>query len=212
MYNACVYIKYIYGYIVYLLDILIYFTVCIMVVWKYLLVKAIIIKYRNQSIMWLKWFTNQSAGWFLCGNRLVIFPLSGNNTFGRSDFADLRFSLWNSEGVSHSPTVFMEKIIAKRETNAFVFSIQRVCLFPPFYCRKIKEQIAERRNLLDIKFWRYCIYEASLYNCFRHSEIPWISKLVHTFEVEKLTLPSTYFRLSVTKPPWHNSRIERAQN
>ena len=45
----------------------------------------------------------------------------------------------------------MEKIIAKRETNAFVFSIQRVCLFPPFYCRKIKEQIAERRNLLDIK-------------------------------------------------------------
>ena len=163
-------------------------------VWKYLLVKTIIMKYRNQSIMRLKWFTNQSAGWFLCSNRLVIFPMSRNNTFGRSDFADLRFSFWSSEGVSHSPTVFMEKIIAKLETNAFVFSVQRVCLFSPFYCRKIKEQIAERRNLLDIKFWRYCIYEASLYNCFRHSEIPWINKLVHKFEVEKLTLSSTHFR------------------
>ena len=32
-----------------------------------------------------------------------------------------------------------------------MFSIQRVCRFPPFHCRKSKEQIAERRNLLDIK-------------------------------------------------------------
>ena len=46
----------------------------------------------------------------------------------------------------------MEKIIAKHETNDFMFSIQRVCLFGPFDCRKIKEQIAERRNLLDVKF------------------------------------------------------------
>ena len=45
----------------------------------------------------------------------------------------------------------MEKIIAKHETNDFVFSIQRACLFPPFDYRKIKEQIAERRNLLEIK-------------------------------------------------------------
>ena len=45
----------------------------------------------------------------------------------------------------------MEKIIAKHETNIFVFSIQRVCLFLPFDCRKIKEQIAaERITLLDI--------------------------------------------------------------
>ena len=53
--------------------------------------------------------------------------------------------------LSLSHGVFMEKTIAKRETNDFVFSIQRVSLFPPFHCRKIKEQIAERRNLLDIK-------------------------------------------------------------
>ena len=74
--------------------------------------------------------------------------------------------------------IFMEKIIAKHETNVFVFSIQRVCLFPPFDCRKIKEQIAERRNLLDIKL----IFESIAFmkpvsinsntNCLRPSEIP----------------------------------------
>ena len=35
--------------------------------------------------------------------------------------------------------------------NDFVFSYQRVCLFLPFDWKKIKEKIAERRNLLDIK-------------------------------------------------------------
>ena len=72
----------------------------------------------------------------------------------------------------------MEKIIAKHETNNFVFSIQRVCLFAPFDCRKIKEQIAERRNLLDIKF----IFESIVFmkpvsinsntNSLRPSKIP----------------------------------------
>ena len=47
----------------------------------------------------------------------------------------------------------MEKNIAKHETNVFVFSIQRPCLFPPFDCQKIKEQIAERRNVFDIKLF-----------------------------------------------------------
>ena len=42
-------------------------------VWKYLLVKTIIMKYRNQSIMRLKWFTNQSAGWFLCSKGWWFF-------------------------------------------------------------------------------------------------------------------------------------------
>ena len=61
-------------------------------------------------------------------------------------------SLFEAARVSVTlPLCFMEKNIAKHETNAFVFSIQRVCLFLPFHCRKIKEQIAERRNLLDIK-------------------------------------------------------------
>ena len=72
----------------------------------------------------------------------------------------------------------MEKNIAKHETNVFVFSIQRVCFFPPFDCRKIKEQIAERRRLLDIKL----IFESIVFmklvsvnintNCLRPSKIP----------------------------------------
>ena len=82
---------------------------------------------------------------------LLTFPMSGNNTFERSDFVDLRFSFWSSKGACHSPMVFLwKKIIAKHETNVFVFSFQRVCLYPTFHCRKIKEQIAQRRNLLDI--------------------------------------------------------------
>ena len=72
----------------------------------------------------------------------------------------------------------MEKSIAKHEENAFVFSIQRVCLFPSLDCRKIKQQIAERRNLLDIKL----IFESIVFmkpvsmksntNCLRPNEIP----------------------------------------
>ena len=38
----------------------------------------------------------------------------------------------------------MEKIIAKHETNNFVFSLQRV-FFLHFDWRKIKEQIAKKR-------------------------------------------------------------------
>ena len=65
--------------------------------------------------------------------RLVIFPMSGNNTFGRSDFADLRFSFWSSEGVSHTPTVFLWKKLLRNVKQmrlcslckGFVFS----CLF-----------------------------------------------------------------------------------
>ena len=72
----------------------------------------------------------------------------------------------------------MEKIIAKHERNDFEFSIQKVGLFAPFDCRKIKEQIAERRNLLDIKF----IFESIVFmkpvsinsntNSLRSSKIP----------------------------------------
>ena len=46
--------------------------------------------------------------------RLVIFPMSGNNTFEASDFAGLRFSLWSSEGASFSLSqCSYGKIIAK---------------------------------------------------------------------------------------------------
>ena len=78
-----------------------------------------------------------------------------------------------------SHNVFMEKIIAKHETNVFVFSIQRVCLFPPFDCKRIKKQIAERRNVLDIKlifenivFMKPVSMNNNKTNCLRPSEIP----------------------------------------
>ena len=105
--------------------------------------------------------------------------MSGNNTFETPDFADLRFSFRSSKGcltLLHS--VLMEKVIAKHYRNDFVFSFQRVCLFPPFDWRKIKEQVAGRRTS-----WIYkLIFESTVFmkpafidsntNCSRPSEIP----------------------------------------
>ena len=62
--------------------------------------------------------------------RLVIFPMSGNNTFETSNFADLHFSFWSSEGVPLSPTVFlrskllrnMKRMILCFVTKEFAFS------------------------------------------------------------------------------------------
>ena len=103
---------------------------------------------------------------------------------GKSHFRVIRFCrstlpfLKQRGCLALSHGVLTEKIIAKHETNDFVFSIQRVCLFPPFECRNIKEQIAERRNLLDIKL----IFESIVFmrpvsinsnrNCLIPSEIP----------------------------------------
>ena len=42
---------------------------------------------------------------------LVIFPMSGNNTFETSDFADRRFSFINCDGGLFSPTMFLWKKI-----------------------------------------------------------------------------------------------------
>ena len=105
-----------------------------------------------------------------------IFPMSRNNTFETSDFADPRFFFWSSEGVSLSATVFLWKKLLRNMKQ--MFSIQSVCIFPPFDCRKIKEQICERRNLLDIKL----IFKSIAFmkpvsinsntNCLRPSEIP----------------------------------------
>lgn len=49
-------------------------------------------------------------------------------------FVDPSFPFRSSEGALLSLThnVLMEKIVVKHEANNFVFSIQRVCLFPPF--------------------------------------------------------------------------------
>ena len=58
--------------------------------------------------------------------------MSGNNTFETSDFADPHFSLLNSDGVLLSESVIKEKVIAKHETNNFMFSLERVFPFSSF--------------------------------------------------------------------------------
>ena len=76
---------------------------------------------------------------------LVIFPMSGNNTFETSNFADLA-SLFGGVRVTRSfPRCFYG--VKGSLTKEF----ERVCLFLPFDWRKIKEQIAERKNFLDIQ-------------------------------------------------------------
>ena len=62
----------------------------------------------------------------------MIFPISGNNTFESSDFADPRFSLSNSDGGLLSESIITEKVIAKHEINNFMFSLERVFPFSPF--------------------------------------------------------------------------------
>ena len=44
-----------------------------------------------------------------CVKRLVIFPMSGNNTFETSDFADPHFSIRNNDGGQFSSTRFLWK-------------------------------------------------------------------------------------------------------
>ena len=114
-------------------------------------------------------------------NRLVIFPMSGNNTFETSDFADLRFSFWSSEGVSHSPTVFLfKKKILRNMKQMVLCSLSKEFVFSHLLTvEKSKNKIAERRNLLDIKL----IFESIVFmkpvsvninkNCLRPSKIPW---------------------------------------
>ena len=38
----------------------------------------------------------------------TVSEMSGNNTFGTLDFADLYFSFWSSKGEPFSPSVLME--------------------------------------------------------------------------------------------------------
>ena len=63
---------------------------------------------------------------------LVIFPMSGNNSFKTPDFADLASLLKHGGCIALSHHVFMENVIAKPETSYFVFSFQRILSFPNF--------------------------------------------------------------------------------
>ena len=86
----------------------------------------------------------------------MISPKSANNTFELSYFADLRFSCWSSKGALLSPTVFLWQKLLRNMKQMILCSLSKEFVFS---CRKMKEQIAETRNLLDIKL----IHEAGLY-------------------------------------------------
>ena len=53
-----------------------------------------------------------------------IFPMSRNNTFETSDFADPRFSFWSCEGVSLSATVFLWKKLLRNMKQMFSIQMQ----------------------------------------------------------------------------------------
>ena len=84
------------------------------------------------------------------GNRLAIFPMSGNNTFETSDFSDLRFSFLSSEGVSHSPTVFLWKKLLQNMKQIFSCSLSKEFVFSCLLTVEKEQIAAERITLLDI--------------------------------------------------------------
>ena len=53
-----------------------------------------------------------------------IFPMSRNNTFETSDFADPRVSFWSCEGVSLSATVFLWKKLLRNMKQMFSIQMQ----------------------------------------------------------------------------------------
>ena len=53
--------------------------------------------------------------------RLVIFPMSGNNTFETSDFADRRFSFRNRGGGLLSTTMFLWKKIFRNMKQMIIY-------------------------------------------------------------------------------------------
>ena len=54
-------------------------------------------------------------------DRLVIFPMSGNNTFETSDFADRRFSFRNRGGGLLSTTMFLWKKIFRNMKQMIIY-------------------------------------------------------------------------------------------
>ena len=72
---------------------------------------------------------------------LVIFPMSGNNTFETSDFADRRFSFRNCNGL-FSPTVFLwNKILRNMKQMISHFFFTRSFSLP---------ELANKRNVLGV--------------------------------------------------------------
>ena len=75
-------------------------------------------------------------------NDLVIFPVSGNNTFETSDFADRRFSFRNRDGGVLSPKMFLwKKILRNMKEKIIHFFFTKSFSFP---------EIANRRNFLGV--------------------------------------------------------------
>ena len=68
--------------------------------------------------------------------RLVIFPMSGNNTVQTWDFVDPRFSSWGSDGASLSSTVFSLKNYCETWNKWFCVVFPKSLSFPAFWLEK----------------------------------------------------------------------------
>ena len=72
---------------------------------------------------------------------LVIFPMSGNNTFETSDFADRCFSFRNCNGL-FSPTVFLWKKILRNMKQMIIYF---------FFTKSFSlPELANKRNFLGV--------------------------------------------------------------
>ena len=81
---------------------------------------------------------------------LVIFPMSGNNSFKTPDFADLASLLKHGWCIALSHHVFRKTLLQNMKQVILCSLFKEFCLLQTFDWRKIKEQIVKRRNVLDI--------------------------------------------------------------
>ena len=72
--------------------------------------------------------------------RLVIFPMSGDNTFETSNFADRRISFRNRDGGPFSPTMFLWKKILRNMKQMIIH-----CFFKKSFSLP---ELADKRHLL----------------------------------------------------------------
>ena len=82
----------------------------------------------------------------LLSSRLVIFPISGNNIFETSDFADQHFSFRNSDNGSFSPTLFLWKKILQNIKDMISFFDSNEF----FFFRQRANTVKHKRNFLGV--------------------------------------------------------------
>ena len=110
--------------------------------------------------------------------RLVIFPMSGNNTVQTWGFVDPRFSSWGSDGASLSSTVFSLKNYCETWNKWFCVVFPKSLSFPAFWLEKNQranswENETSRIYKLIFKSIVKPVFINSNKNCLRPSEITW---------------------------------------